>query len=83
VFSVDPYNAVGDIVKSEIGGTTTVRGQLTGPINKGEGSKGESYWDNAWYNNTIKTVKLISVEIEYMDGTKVALKDDSLKYIQY
>lgn len=26
-------------------------------------------WDPAWYNNTISTAKITSVEVEYMDGT--------------
>jgi outer membrane murein-binding lipoprotein Lpp len=83
VFEVQPYNAVGDVVSSEIGNRSTYRGQSTGPFKKGQGNDGNSYWENAWYNNTIKTVKLNRVEIEYMDGTKVALKDEDVKHIQY
>lgn len=82
-FAVDPYNAVNDKVRSEIGGTSTFNGRETGPFKKGEGGNGNARWENAWYNSTIKTVKLISVDIEYMDGTKVTFKGDDLTYIQY
>jgi outer membrane murein-binding lipoprotein Lpp len=82
-FSVEPYNAVNDKVRSEIGRNSLYKGRETGPFKKGEGSKGNTYWENAWYNNTIKTVQIIGVDIEYMDGTKVTLIGDDLKYIQY
>jgi outer membrane murein-binding lipoprotein Lpp len=83
VFAVEPYNAVNDKVGSEIGNFSMFRGKSTGPFNKGEGSSGNTYWENAWYNNTIKSVQLKGVEIEYMDGSTIDLKGDDLKYIQY
>ncbi|WEK54562.1 MAG: hypothetical protein P0Y55_00325 [Candidatus Cohnella colombiensis] len=82
-FEVVPYNAVDDVVTSEISGISTFYGRETGPFKKGQGSSSDTYWENAWYNSTIKKVKLISVNIEYMDGTELTLKDDDVKYIQY
>jgi hypothetical protein len=82
-FAVEPYNAVNDVVRSEIGNKSLFEGRATGPFKKGEGNNGNKYWENAWYNYSIKTVQFYSVNIEYMDGTKVTLKGDDLKYIQY
>jgi hypothetical protein len=83
VFAVKPYNAVNDQVSSDIGGDSLFRGKETGPFKKGQGNSGDTYWENAWYNSTIKTVQFDSIEIEYMDGTQITIKDDDLKYIQY
>lgn len=83
VFSVEPYNAVNDVVSSEIGSGSTFNGKETGPFKKGKGSSGNTYWENAWYNSTIKTVKLIKVEIEYMDGTMITLENEDLIHIRY
>ncbi|WNS46511.1 hypothetical protein [Paenibacillus sp. MMS20-IR301] len=82
-FSVEPYNAVEDIVGSEIGGTTTFTGRETGPFEQGSGSDGSNYWENAWYNNTITHVKLTQVTVDYMDGSTVTIQGEDLNYIQY
>jgi hypothetical protein len=83
VFVVRPYNAVNDQVSSRIGDKSVFRGQEVGPFKKGQGSIDGYSWECAWYNNTIKTVKIDSVEIEYMDGTEITLKGDDMEYIQY
>jgi len=82
-FSAVPINAVGDVVSSDIGGATTYTGQHTGPVTARESFGSEYVWENAWYNNTIRTVKLQKVEIIYMDGSTVTLEDDDVAYIQY
>lgn len=83
VFQVEAYNAVNDIVFSEIGSHSKYNAQDTGPYKKGEGESGDSYWENAWYNSTIKSVKLTNVDIEYMDGTKINITKDDLEHIRY
>ena len=68
-FTMVPYNAVGDVQQSEIGGKSLFIGKLTGPI-----SDKKSYvttWENAWYNNTIVKVEITKIEVEFMDGTRV------------
>lgn len=92
-FVVAPYNAVGDLVHSEIGNKTSVRLQETGPIATGEGSKWfdsiyadlrgwiGSYWSNVWYNYSVDTLKFEGIEIEYMDGTTEEIKGDALNYV--
>lgn len=74
-FTAYPVNAVGDIVECTIRTRNKgeFRGQQTGPINKGEGSKSGYVYENAWYNNTIIKATIMQIDIEYMDGTKVTL----------
>lgn len=61
-----PYNAVGDIVKSTIGGKTLVLAELTGPLATMEFTY--PTWNNLWYNQTLRCVQLEGIEITYMDG---------------
>ena len=68
VFKVEPYNAVNDIVSCEITGNTTCRGAITGPIKIDEFCR-MGCWENAWYNNTIKYIKVIGIEVTFMDNT--------------
>ena len=67
-FTVAPYNEVGDRQYCNIRDYATFTGSATGPISAS--SELLKYtWGNAWYNNTIKKVKIIKVSIEYEDGT--------------
>lgn len=43
----------------------------------------QSVWDCVWYNNTVKTVKIDKVGIEYMDGTSVELNGQSVQYAMW
>ncbi|MDU0204902.1 hypothetical protein ACYEXS_35745 [Paenibacillus sp. MAH-36] len=83
VFSVEPYNAVNDIVVSQIGGNSLFKGKITGPVSKDDVGLKNSYWENAWYNNSINTVQLVNVTIQYLDDTIVTLKDEDVQYIQF
>lgn len=64
--SLIPYNAVGDIVKSSIGGKTLVLAEFTGPLATMEFTY--PTWNNLWYNQTLRCVQLEGIEIIYMDG---------------
>ena len=59
--------------------------ESTGPYAKGEGIQGTRYrWAKAWYNSTIKTVKLNKVKIEYMDGSEELIEgEEDISYIMY
>ena len=63
-----PYNRVGDIEASEIGGKTTTCCRMVGPYDAGDGGRAE--FENVWYNYSISETKINQIEIEYMDGTK-------------
>jgi len=68
-FVVVPFNGVGDIVQCSIRSNSEFNGQVTGPINKNASNYGQNYWDCAWYNSTIKSMKVVGAEIELMDGS--------------
>lgn len=67
-FTLIPYNDVGDIQQSEIGGDSQFIGQATGPI-QAENEFMTMTWENAWYNHSISCVKITKVRVEYMDGS--------------
>lgn len=67
-FTVEPYNRVGDVVASSIGGKSKVKAELVGPIDNFYNKNVASY-DAVWYNSTIDCMKILNIEIIYMDGT--------------
>lgn len=73
-------NAVGDIVENEIDGAETFRGKDTGPIKHGKTSGG--CWSCIIYNWSAKKLVLTEITIEYMDGTKLTIAGNELKYIK-
>ena len=90
-YTVVPYNCVGDPVKGKYD-SGRFTGRITGPISASEFKDGRfkkerSYWGTAWYNNTICSIKIVKVEVEYMDGTKYIyvkeLPKISSPYLQY
>lgn len=80
--TVRAKNAVGDTQYCDIRHYSSYTCEATGPYAPGKGltSKDNWWWPNAWYNSTIKTVELVGVSIDYMDGTWVTLKSDELPY---
>jgi hypothetical protein len=74
-FTVTPYNAVGDVVRSTIGGEAARRLQVTGPIPPASPIEFRR-WDPVWYNGTIECVVLNRVDVEYMDGSTQAFVRD-------
>ena len=82
-FEVTPYNAVGDIVQCTIRNSSTFRGQVTGPIKKNKWNGYGATWSNAWYNYTIKNIKITGVDIDYVDGTSETLYSSDIRYVNY
>ncbi len=80
--TVIPYNAVGDTQYCDIRNYSRYTCEATGPYAPGKGltAKDNWWWPNAWYNSTIRSIKLSGVSIEYMDGTHVTLTKDELAY---
>jgi hypothetical protein len=71
-FEVSAINAVNDEVYSEISvydGAKYVK--VTGPIKSNQTEGYGTYWECVWYNSTIQKCKIRSVELEYMDGSKI------------
>lgn len=71
------YNAVNDIVSCEIRNYHTFRGKDTGPVAPGE--SGGGVWDCVIYNWSADYVKLSSVSIIYMDGSKTSIGAGDIK----
>lgn len=81
-FTCVPYNNVNDPVTCQIRRNSSFTAQDEGPYRKGEGNLSTYwYWQNAWYNSTIKYVKLTNIEIEYTDGTKYSIGPDDIQYV--
>jgi len=66
-YTVEPYNAVGDVVRGEISRKSLKRIRETGPIASGERTSRGSIWENVWYNHSIRCIKITRVNITYMD----------------
>lgn len=77
-FIVVPYNAVQDQVSCSISRISEKYLSITGPI--APNAQNRPYWENCWYNNTICTVVLTKIELEYMDGSKETLKGSDIRY---
>jgi hypothetical protein len=77
-FTLVPYNAVDDIVTSEIGGESYKRVKDTGPVKPGASSGYGTSWDCLWYNCQIKKMKITEIELEYMDGSTISTKDETI-----
>jgi len=71
-FTVAPYNSVGDMVSSEIGRIRFVACKVTGPVKPGPRW---GMFENVWYNNTIKSAEISTIEIIYMDGETKNITD--------
>ncbi len=81
VFEVRPYNRVGDLTPSEIGGKTMEKLQQTGPFPPGEIAGRTTYWENVWWNHSISSMKIRAVRITYMDGTSKKFLQDEVRDI--
>lgn len=65
------YNAVGDPVRGKKGTTqVTVRG--IGPIEPD--SSAEYTHDYAWFTDLVEKYKIVSIKVQYMDGTSTTVK---------
>ena len=78
-FWFTPFNAVNDEVMCSVKRKSTDGVRYTGPLADGQIHTG-SYWENAWYNNTINTVRMIKVYVEYMDGTNESIYPSDISF---
>lgn len=82
-FECDLYNAVDDRVSCDIRDYYTFRGKITGPIAPGTIYGDNVLWETAWYNNSGKYPKVIGIELEYMDGTRVTIPQNKMDELFY
>lgn len=71
-------NRVNDVVRCDITKDVTFNLKLTGPIDPGDTQYAK--WDAFMYNNSAQLVKVSSVTVEYMDGTKVNLSPSDYEF---
>lgn len=83
VFHTQPYNAVGDIVNSDITNDSAFNGKVTGPIAPGTFYGGNTVWECAWYNNSIVKAEITGIDITYMDGSTETLDGEQIQEISY
>ena len=75
---VTPFNAVGDVITSEIGNQSTASLGFTGPLANEDGEK-SSRWGPVWYNTTTKCIKIESIHVTFLNGESLAFTDQSVK----
>lgn len=81
-FGVTFYNAVGDPISTwRIDRTEYCRD--TGPIAPGGGQSDSSVYWGKYYDAPIDHPEIVSVDVEYMDGTTWTLTKDEIAYVQY
>lgn len=77
------YNAVNDPIVLQYKTSEVLTGEMVGPFATGEGISDLSQGWGKFYNWTIDSVKLVKIQIEYMDGTTETLTGKDLEYVQY
>ena len=60
-------NAVNDKVLNKYGGSYINNVRCVGPIKQYD--EAEFEWDYVWFTDIVETVKLVSIKVQYMDGT--------------
>jgi hypothetical protein len=80
VVTMVPYNAVGDRVRSSIGGEVAQHLRFTGPVNPGDEPQKAGY-DPAWYNATVTCVKISEVTATWMSGRTATYAGPTLRKI--
>ena len=75
-FTAIPYNKVGDIVESEIGGKIEASLAYTGPLRPEEETA--THYDAIWYNSTIVYSKLIELNVIFMDNTEYTYSEKEI-----
>ncbi|MES2973405.1 MAG: hypothetical protein V4757_07340 [Pseudomonadota bacterium] len=63
------YNAVGDVVRSTIGGHSVGTLSYTGPLEAGKEPDGAE-WEPIWYNRSGHCVTVTAVSVEFMNGRR-------------
>lgn len=66
-------NPVNDRVINKFGNSYVNSVRCVGPIKPLE--TGEYEWDYIWFNDLVQKIKILSISVEYMDGTKRVISD--------
>ena len=75
-FMVQSLNEFGKPVYCYKGNYSMYVASASGPWKPGDGMSHETmYWEDVWYNSSVKEVKLLRVDVEYSDGTIESITD--------
>ena len=75
-FMVQSLNEFGKPVYCYKGNYSMYVASASGPWKPGDGMSHETmYWEDVWYNSSVKKVKLLRVDVEYSDGTIESITD--------
>lgn len=75
-FMVQSLNEFGKPVYCYKGNYSMYVASASGPWKPGDGMSHETmYWEDVWYNSSVKEVKLLRVDVEYSDGTIESIAD--------
>jgi hypothetical protein len=66
-------NAVNDKVLNKYGGSYINNVKCVGPIKQYD--EAEYEWDYIWFTDIVETVKLVSIKVQYMDGSIKTITD--------
>ena len=75
---VTPYNAVGDVISSNIGDQSTAGMSMTGPLAQADGER-HVRWEPIWYNNSASCLKIQSVQVEFVNGKTLSFSGNTLR----
>ena len=79
IFFFLPFNAIHRIVPNRARGEEEAKLRLIGAIQPDE-IKRHVYWENVWYSREIVEVKLMRIEISYVDGSIESLSGHQLHF---
>ena len=78
-FYMMPFNPVGDVIVSEIGGKSLAAVEIVGPF---EPSYQANFsWENVWYHSVFDCYEIERIEIEYMDSTELMLNKSEVSKV--
>lgn len=77
VYTVELFNAVGDVVEDEIRDRSTARLRDTGPYRPGDGAQWGS-WPTVFYNYSGRCVEITSVEVTFADDSTQIIRGPAL-----
>jgi hypothetical protein len=66
-------NTVNDKVLNKYGGSYINNVKCVGPIKQYD--EAEYEWDYVWFTDIVETIKLVSIKVQYMDGTIKTITD--------
>jgi hypothetical protein len=74
------YNAVGDLLRSDIGNEVGAKLQFTGPLRATDQPKTVK-WDSGFYSSTATCAQVQSLTVEFMDGRSAVFEGASLREV--